>query len=197
MKLRREAAKKEEEDERKEKEQVNKEFINKLAKGTGDPEALAVEAQNVVLKKSTARRSAAEKTRQQQQQQQQQQLLQTQSFANGSSAFNIKGLKPVQVTEPEKPYDVFGGLSYAPIYHTLQDHYENQWLHNARTDPQITAGGYDVKEYYARTMMEAFGGLGCFIAEEVACLCIIVVMNGIGTAAAAAAAVAGGDDDVF
>lgn len=30
----------------------------------------------------------------------------------------------------------------------------------------ITAGGFDLREYYARTLLEAFAGLGCFIAEE-------------------------------
>ena len=53
-------------------------------------------------------------------------------------------------------------------YYILQEYYEHPWLEKARSDPQITAGGYDVKEYYTRTMTEAFAGLGCFIAEEVA-----------------------------
>lgn len=50
----------------------------------------------------------------------------------------------------------------------LQEYYEHPWLDSARTDPQITAGGYDVREYYARTMLEAFAGLGCFVDAEVA-----------------------------
>ncbi|KAL8806161.1 MAG: hypothetical protein Q9223_004921, partial [Gallowayella weberi] len=40
------------------------------------------------------------------------------------------------------------------------------WLDHARTDPSILAGGYDLREYYQRTMLEAFAGLGCFIEEE-------------------------------
>ena len=85
-------------------------------------------------------------------------------------------------------------------YYFLQDHYENAWLDNARSDPAISAGGYDIKEYYARTMLEAFAGLGCFVAEEVA-------GRGqkadaaVGTAAAAIATGGGkgvsGLDDVF
>jgi CDK-activating kinase assembly factor MAT1 len=31
----------------------------------------------------------------------------------------------------------------------------------------VLAGGYDIQEYYSRTMLEAFAGLGCFIDEEV------------------------------
>jgi len=29
------------------------------------------------------------------------------------------------------------------------------------------AGGYDFREYYARSMLEAFAGLGVFVGEEV------------------------------
>ena len=52
-----------------------------------------------------------------------------------------------------------------------------------------------MKEYYARTMLEAFGGLGCFIAEEIAGR-DKSAGKGLGTQAAAVAAV-GGADDVF
>lgn len=31
----------------------------------------------------------------------------------------------------------------------------------------MQAGGYDLREYYSRTLLEAFAGLGCFIDEEV------------------------------
>lgn len=31
----------------------------------------------------------------------------------------------------------------------------------------MQAGGFNLKEYYARTLLEAFSGLGCFIDEEV------------------------------
>lgn len=209
--LRREAARQEEDDERKEKEEGKREFIDKLAKGKGNADTLAAEAQKVVLKKSTARRTAAEKARQQQQQQSASQSLHqpastARNSSNGSSApssdpsFLIKGLKPVEVVEPEKPYDPFGGMLQERTYYSLQDHYETPWLDNARSDPAISAGGYDIKEYYARTMLEAFAGLGCFIREEVA-------GRGeradavVGTAAAAMAAGGGkrpsGSDDVF
>lgn len=196
--LRRESARREEEDERKEKEEGKREVLDRLARGEGDAEAIARESQRVVLKRSTARRTAAERQRQQQQQQQQQQtFLATDPFGDGSangaadSGFFIKGLKPVVKAEPEKPYDAFGGISAKKDYYVLQDYYEHPWLDNARTDPQITAGGYDVKEYYARTLLEAFAGLGCFIEEEVAGR-EMASSTSVATVAAAAAA---GDGD--
>ena len=43
---------------------------------------------------------------------------------------------------------------------------DNPWLEQARTDPKIVAGGYDVGEYTKRTMFEAFAGLGVFVEED-------------------------------
>ena len=74
----------------------------------------------------------------------------------------------------------------------LQDYYEHPWLDNARTDPQITAGGYDVHEYYARTMLEAFAGLGCFVEAEMAGRDVPADMAVATTAAAATGGAAGG-----
>lgn len=190
--LRREAARKEEDDERRELEEGKREILNRLATRPGDPDAIAREGQTVILKKSTARRSAAEKARQQQQQQASDPFG---SADNGASGFTIKGLKPTVVAEPEKPYDPFGGVREKRDYYVLQDYYEHPWLDNARTDPQITAGGYDVHEYYARTMLEAFAGLGCFIEAEVAGR-DVPADKSEATAAAAAASGGGGGHGV-
>ena len=183
--LRREAARKEEDDERREKEEGKLEILDRMATSTGDADAIAREGQRVVLKKSTARRTAAEKARQQQ----------PDPFGNsdnGASSFTIKGLKPTVLAEPEKPYDPFGGMQDNRDYYVLQDYYEHPWLDNARTDPQITAGGYDVREYYARAMLEAFAGLGCFIKEEIAGR-DMPVDKSVATTVAAAAGGGGGD----
>lgn len=84
--------------------------------------------------------------------------------------FLIPGLKYLEVDETEttreQPYDPFGGLVMQRNYYEPQDHIDHPWLDKARKDPKIMAGGYDFKEYYARTLLEAFAGLGCFIAEE-------------------------------
>lgn len=186
--LRREAARREEDDERREIEEGKKDILNRLANSAGDPDAIAKEGQRVILKKSTARRTAVEKARQQHSQA-------SDPFGNpdnGASSFTIKGLKPTVVAEPEKPYDPFGGVQEKREYYVLQDHYEHPWLDNARTDPQITAGGYDVHEYYARTMLEAFAGLGCFIDEEIPGR-DLPADKSVATAAAAAAGGGGGD----
>lgn len=127
------------------------------------------EGQKVVLKKSTARRTPAEKAR----------MAATSSTpattgdplpSNPASppTYTIKGLLPVAAPTPERPYSPFGGLALQRAYHEPRDAYEHPWLERARADPQMGAGGYDLGEYCARAMVEAFAGLGCFVGEEVA-----------------------------
>ncbi|KAI4105027.1 MAG: hypothetical protein LQ339_003644 [Xanthoria mediterranea] len=142
-----------------ERDEAHRETIDAVANAKDEP------GQKVVLlKKSTARRTAAEKARDKQRQQQQQQ--QQQPTDTDHEIYKIQGLKPVMQPPPEKAYDPFGGMAHTPAYYTLQSHYEHPWLDRARTDPGIVAGGYDLKEYYQRTMLAAFAGLGCFIDEE-------------------------------
>ena len=152
-------------------------MLDQLAQSSGNAAAIARESQRVVLKRSTARRTAAERQRQQQQPPPQYSKLAADASGNDasngvaaadSSPFFIKGLKPTVKPAPEKPYDPFGAVVDRKNYYVLRDHYEHPWLDNARTDAHITAGGYDVREYYARTLLEAFAGLGCFIEEELA-----------------------------
>ncbi|KAL8956543.1 MAG: hypothetical protein Q9183_006283 [Haloplaca sp. 2 TL-2023] len=126
--------------------------------------------QKVVLKKSTARRTAAEKTRDKQRQQQQLNPSTQQEVPadpSDNSVYRIEGLRQVVAAPEEAPYDPFAGLSLNPSYYILQSHYENPWLDKARTDPSILAGGYDLREYYQRTMLEASAGLGCFLQDEI------------------------------
>lgn len=174
--LRREAARREEEDEKREDEQGRRELVETIGSSRGDADAAAREGmKKVLLKKSTARRTAAK--------------LATaatngggdlfRSGNNGSAppqassdplGYTIKGLKPIVEPETERPYDAFGGLVplalQPPQYHVLRDSYENPWLDRARSDPVTLAGGYDLREYYARAMVEAFSGLGCFVGDE-------------------------------
>lgn len=157
--VRREEARNEERDERREKEEGRKEILDAMAKGNGDADVIARETESVVLKKTSARRQAVEKSRQQA----------AANVDNGAAApvFAIQGLKRDIRTVPEKEYDPFGGYVIKPEYYYLRDHYEHPWLDKARSDAQITAGGYDVGEYCARAMMEAFGGLGVFVEDEI------------------------------
>lgn len=166
LRQRRVMAKEEEEQEKAEREEGQKEILDKLASSSGNADQIMREGQKVVLKKSTARRTAAEKARQAQSDST---AARTgASAAAAESSFQILGLKPIVETEREKPYDPFGGLSMQREYYQPQEHIDHPWMDKARTDPVITAGGYDLKEYYARTLLEAFAGLGCFIAEEMA-----------------------------
>ena len=187
VRLRRMAAIEEENEERRVREEGRREILEKLANSTGDPDVIMKEGQKVVLKRSTARRTAAEKARQ---------AKNHDHFTavgeNGSaeSGFTIRGLKPVEEPEPEKPYDPFGGMSLQRDYYALQEHYDHRWLDNARTDQAITAGGYNLKEYYARTMFEAFARLGCFVEDEISARDTFGSDGALATAAAAAV----GDD---
>ncbi|CAF9915417.1 TFIIH/NER complex subunit [Imshaugia aleurites] len=183
--LRREAARNEELDERREKEEGRREIIDMMAKGDGDADAIARESQKVILKKSTARRTAAEKSRQQA-------AAKVDNGAAAAPLFSIQGLKRIPQSVPEKEYDPFGGYAIKPAYYYLRDHYEHSWLDNARSDAQITAGGYDVGEYCARAIMEASGGLGVFIEDEIEGREKRVEKE-VGTASAAIASGGGGE----
>ncbi|KAH0551371.1 hypothetical protein GP486_007413 [Trichoglossum hirsutum] len=156
--LRREAARREDEDERRAREEGRKEILEQLTHSNKNAVEVVKETKRVEVLK---RRRAAQQAK-------------APATATGGgpstkpSPFIIKGLKSTTALSPEKPYDPFGGLTDKRSYYVLQDHYEHPWLDQARTDPHITAGGYSVKEYCARSMFEAFSGLGVFVEEEVA-----------------------------
>ncbi|PYI03744.1 CDK-activating kinase assembly factor MAT1 [Aspergillus sclerotiicarbonarius CBS 121057] len=174
--LRREAARQEYENERKELLAGREDVLSRLAAGRpGDAAAIAREGQKVLLKKSSARRSEEDRIRQKQaalrnsDARKGQGPLTTADRADDSGASSlIKGLKKIKTPEPEKPYDPFDGLvPNQRDYYTLRDHYPNSYLDPIRQDTRMQAGGYDLQEYYSRTLMEAFAGLGCFLDEEV------------------------------
>ncbi|KUI57145.1 RNA polymerase II transcription factor B subunit 3 [Cytospora mali] len=64
------------------------------------------------------------------------------------------------------PYDPFGRLDLRSSRYELQREYKNPFLDGARRDHKYTAGGYDLQEYYSRSMFEAFAGLAVFIGDE-------------------------------
>ena len=178
--LRREAARREEDDERKERAEGRREIIDKLATSTEDADKIIRESQKVVLKKSTARRTAAEKSRQD--------AIKVDNGAAVTPAYTIAGLKAPTAPEPEQVYDPFAGYVLKTEYYTLQKDYENPFFERGlKTDPKITAGGYDVGEYCARAMVEAFAGWGVFVEDEVAGRGQAIVAA-VGTESAAAAA---------
>ncbi|KAI9794238.1 MAG: TFIIH/NER complex subunit [Peltula sp. TS41687] len=73
-------------------------------------------------------------------------------------------------------YDPFMGLARLnePDYFVLDTGvvepgevpYYHQWLRDSKSDPTITAGGYDLREWYVRCLTEAWEGLGVFVMEE-------------------------------
>ncbi|RAH74117.1 TFIIH/NER complex subunit TFB3 [Aspergillus aculeatinus CBS 121060] len=175
--LRREAAKQEYENERRELQASREDVLTRLAAGRpGDAAAIAREGKKVLLKKSSARRSEEDRIRQKQaalrnsdaRKAGQGGLTADKADIAGDSGL-IKGLKKIVTPEPEKPYDPFGGMvPNKRDYYTLRDFYPSSYLDPIRQDTRMQAGGYDLQEYYSRTLMEAFAGLGCFIDEEVA-----------------------------
>jgi len=162
--LRRDAARRELEEEKREKEQGQRQIIDKLASGQGNAAKIIREGERIMLKRSSARRADMERI--------QEPIPAAEALAhggnstNGSDSFVIRGLKKRTAPEPEKAYDPFDGLTYVREYYVLQDKYDWEWLDPARNDLAYTAGGYDVNEYTQRALSEAFAGLGVCIADE-------------------------------
>ncbi|EYE99779.1 TFIIH/NER complex subunit TFB3 [Aspergillus ruber CBS 135680] len=171
--LRRQAVRQEYEDERREILAGKEDVISRLASGKPtDAASIAREGQKVLLKKSSARRSEEERIRQKQATLRNSDAKKAggpvapTERAGGTGL--IKGLKKIKTPEPEKPYDPFMGLvPDKRDYFMLRDHYPSGYLDPIRQDTRVQAGGYDLREYYSRTLLEAFAGLGCFVDEEV------------------------------
>lgn len=205
--LRRMAAREEYEREQRELAAGREEVLSRLASGRpGDAASIAREGQKILLKKSSARRSEEERLRQKQaalrgEKGKGARVVSATTDSDAEPSL-IKGLKKVTLPEPEKPYDPFGGIQADKRdYYVLQDHYPSQWLEQARNNATFAAGGFDVREYYSRTLFEAFAGLGVFVDEEVphrdnlggVTSKAAVATNG----AAQQAATAGASNDVF
>lgn len=167
--VRREESLREDEEERQDRLREDREAQERIAQGS---------TAKVTLKKSTARRKDAAKG------------LASSGNAGPSAApaFEIQGLKPVAAPEPTKAYDPFGGLRIRPEYFAQERSYEHPWLDKAKNDSAIVTGGYDVREYCARAMVEAFAGMGIFVDDEVG-------TGGAQAAATERAAIAAGTDN--
>lgn len=176
--LRRQAARQEYENERREMQAGREDFLSRLAAGTvADATAIAREGHKVLLKKSSARRSEEDRIRQKQAALRSSDIKRTPlttadaagPAATAADTGLIKGLRKIKAPEPEKPYDPFAGMvPEKRDYYILQSSYPSTYLARARKDTRMLAGGYDLREYYSRTLLEAFAGLGCFVQEEIA-----------------------------
>lgn len=170
--VRRRAAIQEYEDERRELVTGREDVLRRLAAGKpADAATIAREGQKVLLKKSSARRSEEDRIRQKQAALRSSDAKKsgkavTASQATGGTGL-IKGLKKIKTPEPEKPYSPFAGFTTKRDYYTLREFYPSNYLEPIRNDTRMQAGGFDLGEYYSRTLLEAFAGLGCFIGDEV------------------------------
>jgi CDK-activating kinase assembly factor MAT1 len=170
---RRLAVLREQEEEKLDVAKSKRDVLERLANTDQDANEITQQAQKIILKKSSARKTLAE------------------AENNGSArdpGLTIRGLRRKEAPVAEKPYDPFGGVNLAPSRYVLQDDYDSEWLSNAKSDTRHMAGGYSLHEYYARTMFEAFSGLGVFIEDEVAGRSQPAAPASIGTAAAVEAA---------
>ncbi|KAJ5788491.1 hypothetical protein N7457_003481 [Penicillium paradoxum] len=172
--LRRQAARQEYETERREMQAGREDFLSRLASGSStDAAAIAREGHRVLLKKSSARRSEEERIRQKQaalrgSETKRGTTLSTAELAGAGDTGLVKGLRKIKTPEPEKAYDPFMGyVAEKRDYYSLQSYYPSQYLDPIRNDARMLAGGYDLREYYSRTLLEAFAGLSCFVGEEI------------------------------
>jgi CDK-activating kinase assembly factor MAT1 len=172
---RRLAAMREEEEEKKDVVKSKMDILDRLASTNESATKITSQAQKIVLKKSSARRGLADSAVKEE----------SNGSVLGDSHLTIRGLKIKEAPVAEKPYDPFGGLDLKPSRYVLQNDYETEWLAGAKKEPRHMAGGYSMHEYYARTMFEAFSGLGVFIEDEVAGRPQPAVSASTGTAAAA------------
>ncbi|ODH25753.1 hypothetical protein ACO22_05095 [Paracoccidioides brasiliensis] len=176
VRLRREVARQDYDNERRALLSGRETILTRLTTGSfEEAEAIANEGKKSMLKKSSVRRSEDERLKRKQAA-----LLADSKGAQAPAdsvdkgtgqVFDsdlVKGLKKIKTPEPEKPYDPFGGIRLdGRNYYQLQDHYPSSYLDPIRDNVQMLAGGYDLREYYARSLLEAFAGLGCFIDEEI------------------------------
>lgn len=152
---RRLAAYREVEEEKAMAEKNRRYVLDRLATTDEDPTQITQLAhQKVILKRATGKKNLTD--------------AQPSNGVSRGAGFPIRGLKPKEAHVQEKPYDPFGGVDLVPSRFVLQDNYDSEWLENAKHDTRHMAGGYSLHEYYARTMYEAFSGLGVFIENEVA-----------------------------
>jgi CDK-activating kinase assembly factor MAT1 len=141
----------EEEEVKQDVERSRREVLDRLATEDVDAEEVTRAAQKVILKKTSARRNLADRA------------AESDIHREG---LTIRGLKKKEAPIKEEPYDPFGGIHFEPTKYVLQEHYDNPWSETV-AEPRYTTGGWDVHDYYARTMFEAFSGLGVFIEDEV------------------------------
>ena len=151
--LRRENARRAESEERREAEEGRRAIVDAIASGQGDANAIARTGEER-LKKSKLRREASDR-----------QPIKLDTTTNDGT-FAIRGLKKQVQPEAEKPYDPFGGITFQMARITVSAAYDLHWLNDARKDPLVAAGGYDIEGYCERLLAASVCGLGVFIEDD-------------------------------
>jgi CDK-activating kinase assembly factor MAT1 len=154
----REQADKEDEQERRERDMVRMRIIEGLA-GGGDAASVVQENQKALIKRPGQKASARGG------------ISSNQAgslFDPAEGGFMIAGLRKRVNAEPEADYDPFEGQRTTHQWVTMPDQCDgwDEWLGPVRTETRYTAGGYDLREFYSRALIETFSGLGVFVGEE-------------------------------
>lgn len=146
---RREQARQREAEEKEEIRKAKSQALDKLASGDGNAADITRRAEQLIQQKTERmKREHLDEERQ-------------------DRGITIRGnLKKRKAKELDMPYDAFGGLDLTPTRYVLQKSYKNEWLKGVTQDPGHMVGGYSLQAYYARSMLDAFAGLGVFIQDE-------------------------------
>lgn len=159
-KMRREAARREIEEERMQREQDERMMLDKLAGAReGEAEKIVKHGERIRLKRAGQRRKQSEAASRA--------ALGTGAGEKGD-AFVIRGLKKPQAKQPEveAAYDPFGGVTFEREYFALRDQYDWEVVNRPRNDMLVSAGGYDLNGYCERVLCDGFAGLGVVIGDE-------------------------------
>lgn len=158
---RREEVRMQDAEEKRDLERTRRQAIENLTRAEGNAEEITRSNQELIMVKK-------EKMKVDQREDERKDVREDERKEQSAMPKGLKGLKKRRPVEVEKPYDPFGGVDLTPTRYVLQKHYKNDWLKPAENDPRHMVGGYNMQEYYARSMFEAFSGLGVFIEDELA-----------------------------
>lgn len=142
LRMNREAAKRQEDDDRRAVLEGRKRIVDDIAGGQGDADEIA-RLSNERMKHDQTTRMTTER-----------------------QPFVLQGLKKPGKREPEKPYDPFGGLSFERRYYDTPSTLDVDWAEHARNDSMVVSGGYDLDGYCQTLLTGSFAGLGVFVGTE-------------------------------
>lgn len=66
----------------------------------------------------------------------------------------------------DEAFDPLKGMEYVSEWFVVQDEYDVPWLEDLKHDEATLAGGFFLKQYYERSLFEAFAGLTVDIGAE-------------------------------